>query len=135
MSFSEKKYKEKLKRQQQSNPGNRATYSQDFRGRSTVFKTKKDYSRQKKFDYQEEYDMFNFDRSLLTDKENRLVDLWSNIYNAFNSIDLYEDTWYVKGPDYDETYSSKEEMLKDIEYDVKEALLQYALNGELSELL
>lgn len=79
--------------------------------------------------------MFNFDRSLLTDKENRLVDLWSDIYNAFNSIDLYEDTWYVKGPDYDETYSSKEEMLKDIEYDVKEALLQYALNGELSELL
>lgn len=46
MSF-ESKYFEKLKHQRRVNPGNKEKYEPEFRGRSTVFISKKGYNRQK----------------------------------------------------------------------------------------
>ena len=47
MGFSEKKYKEKLKKQRETNPGNKEKYEPLFRGRSITFKSKKEYNRKK----------------------------------------------------------------------------------------
>jgi len=79
--------------------------------------------------------MFNYDETMLSERDNKLIDIWSNIYNAFNSIDYEDGVWHVHGPDYEEKFSSSEAMIKMIEDDVKESLLVYALNDELSELI
>lgn len=45
--MNEKKYLEKLKYQKKVNPGNKTSYQQPFRGRSTVFVDRTKYNRQK----------------------------------------------------------------------------------------
>ena len=45
MSFSATKYRKKIEAQQKHNPGNKTSYDQPFRGRSTVFKDKSKYDR------------------------------------------------------------------------------------------
>ena len=44
---SMKKYMEKLEHQEKVNPGHKTTYEQPLRPRATVFKSKKNYNRQR----------------------------------------------------------------------------------------
>lgn len=45
MSFNETKFRKKLETQKRSNPGNKTSYENPWRGRSTVFKDKSKYDR------------------------------------------------------------------------------------------
>lgn len=47
MRFNKKKYLEKLKRQNQTNPGNKTTYDRPWRGRHVVFEDKTKYNRKR----------------------------------------------------------------------------------------
>lgn len=46
MRFSQKKFEEKLKQQELTNPGNKAKYDAPFRGRPVVFRDRSKYNRQ-----------------------------------------------------------------------------------------
>ena len=75
--------------------------------------------------------MFNYDETLLTERENKIIDVWSKIYNAFNSVDFKDNKWIVSGPDYSEEFADKESMLEMLEIDIKETLFGYAINGDI----
>lgn len=47
MAFNERKYLQKLKKQRETNPGNKEPYTPLYRGRAAAFKSKKDYNRQR----------------------------------------------------------------------------------------
>jgi hypothetical protein len=69
----------------------------------------------------------------MSERDERLIEIHSEMY-PFVDYSSAGDLWFIESPDYDETFDTYEEFLEFIETEVKEALLTYALNGELMEL-
>lgn len=69
----------------------------------------------------------------IRDQDRRLLDIHSEMY-PFVHYGRSEYGWYIESCDYDESFWTYEEFIKFIETEVKEALLVYAMNGELMML-
>ena len=70
----------------------------------------------------------------LNDYEKRLLDIHSGMYPFVHYGIMGGGIWYIESPDYDEKFRTYEAFINFIETEVKEALLNYALNGELGEV-
>ena len=69
----------------------------------------------------------------LNENAKRLIEIHSEMY-PFVHYGTTGDTWYIKSCDYDETFKTYRAFIRFIEDEVKEALLNYAINGELMML-
>ena len=78
--------------------------------------------------------MLNSDKNVwLGAREIRLLDIHSELY-PFVMYDFTGDAWKITSPDYDEEFDTCEEFIEFIKTELKEALLEYAINGELGEI-
>ena len=66
----------------------------------------------------------------LNDAAIKLISIHSEMY-PFVHYGIEDGTWYIRSCDYDEEFDNAGEFIEFIETEVKEALLNYALNGEL----
>lgn len=69
----------------------------------------------------------------LSDYANRLLDIHSGLY-PFVHYGTNGYGWWVKSPDYDETFDDYIGFIRFIEDEVKYSLLNYAINKELGEI-
>lgn len=63
----------------------------------------------------------------------RLLYIHSEMYPFVHYIDT-GSSWCIESPDYEEKFDTYEELIEFVSTEVKEALLNYALNGELGEI-
>ena len=69
----------------------------------------------------------------LEENDRKLVEIHSEMY-PFVHYGTTGTTWFIESCDYDETFRTYKAFIRFIEDEVKEALLNYALNGELTML-
>lgn len=69
----------------------------------------------------------------IRDQDRRLLDIHSEMY-PFVHYGHTEHGWYIESCDYDESFWTYEDFIEYISTEVKEALLVYALNGELEDI-
>lgn len=69
----------------------------------------------------------------IREEDMRLLDIHSGIY-PFVHYSYEDGTWCIESCDYDEQFDSYEDFISFIEEELKESLLNYALNGELGML-
>ena len=69
----------------------------------------------------------------LEESDRKLVEIHSEMY-PFVHYGTNGKTWFIESSDYDETFKTYKAFIQFIEDEVKEALLNYALNGELTML-
>lgn len=69
----------------------------------------------------------------LSERDERLLDIHSELY-PFVQYGTTGATWYIQSPDYDETFKTYKAFIRFIEEELKEALLEYAINRELGEI-
>ena len=70
----------------------------------------------------------------LDDRDNRLLEIYSGLV-PFVEFSTDGMSWFVKTPDSDISFDSYESLIKTIERDIKEALLGYAICGELCDII
>lgn len=70
----------------------------------------------------------------LNERDERLLDIHSGLY-PFVTYGTTGATWWIKSPDYDEEFKTYRAFIRFIEEELKEALLTYAINGELGEIV
>lgn len=73
---------------------------------------------------------------VFNERDKRIIELWGNCYTAFNKITFDGRVYTISGADYSEniTFMHYNELIAFIERDVKECLLNYAINSDLQEL-
>lgn len=69
----------------------------------------------------------------LNERDQKLIDIHSEMY-PFVHYGTTGKTWYIESSDYDNVFKTYKAFIRFIEDEVKEALLNYALNGELTML-
>ena len=69
----------------------------------------------------------------LSERDERLLDIHSELY-PFVNYGTTGTTWWIKSPDYDEEFKTYKSFIRFIEEELKEALLTYAISGELGEI-
>ena len=67
-------------------------------------------------------------------RDEKLINIYFEMY-PFVDISSAGDLWFIESPDYNEEFGSYKDFIEFIEDEVKESLLVYALNGELSEVV
>ena len=70
----------------------------------------------------------------LSDKGKRLYDLWGELFNTAY-ITEHGDTWTLHTTEEVTEYDDRDELMEMMMENVKEALLIYALNGELQDVV